>query len=202
MTKLNVTRSNDTLPTLPTHGTHWSIVQAGHAIVHSFHLYLDWAARVLVLIRKKLWKTKKQNCPGCFGDVLHRPGTLIWKSPMEGDSKKEGKAMRLDSSFNGCSGAGREKICLPTHNFSTLWGCCGTGDGFLNSLRTITLSSPCRLGKIIGESMLPPFFKEIFKPSCSPLIEYNSFGHVHWSVSSRGGIPLGGYHLRILQYYP
>ncbi|KAL7977452.1 hypothetical protein Chor_009401 [Crotalus horridus] len=54
MTRLNITRSNDTLPTLPTHGTHWSVVQAGHAIVHSFHLYLDWAARVLVLIRKKL----------------------------------------------------------------------------------------------------------------------------------------------------
>ncbi|KAG8140516.1 hypothetical protein E2320_003199 [Naja naja] len=54
MTKLNVTRPNDAFPTLPTHGTHWSAVQAGHAIVHSFHLYLDWAARVLVLIRNKL----------------------------------------------------------------------------------------------------------------------------------------------------
>uniref|UniRef100_A0A8C5SH58 Interleukin-11 n=1 Tax=Laticauda laticaudata TaxID=8630 RepID=A0A8C5SH58_LATLA len=54
MTKLNVTRTNDAFPTLPTHGTHWSAVQAGHAIVHSFHLYLDWAARVLVLIRNKL----------------------------------------------------------------------------------------------------------------------------------------------------
>ncbi|KAL7990028.1 hypothetical protein Chor_012694 [Crotalus horridus] len=54
MTRLNITRPNDALPTLPTHGTHWSIVQAGHAIVHSFHLYLDWGARVLVLIQKKL----------------------------------------------------------------------------------------------------------------------------------------------------
>ncbi|XP_060548721.1 interleukin-11 [Pantherophis guttatus] len=54
MTKLNITRPNDAFPTLPTHGTHWSVVQAGHAIVHSFHLYLDWAARVLVLIRNKL----------------------------------------------------------------------------------------------------------------------------------------------------
>ncbi|XP_063157932.1 interleukin-11 [Candoia aspera] len=54
MTKLNLTLPNDPLPTLPTHGTHWSVVQAGHAIVHSFHLYLDWAARVLVLIRNKL----------------------------------------------------------------------------------------------------------------------------------------------------
>ncbi|XP_007426912.1 interleukin-11 [Python bivittatus] len=54
MTKLNLTRPNDPVPTLPTHGTHWSVVQAGHAIIHSFHLYLDWAARVLVLIRNKL----------------------------------------------------------------------------------------------------------------------------------------------------
>uniref|UniRef100_A0A8D2Q4P1 Interleukin-11 n=1 Tax=Varanus komodoensis TaxID=61221 RepID=A0A8D2Q4P1_VARKO len=54
MTKLSLSRPNDPLPTLPAHGTHWSVVQAGHAIVHSFHLYLDWAARVLVLIRNKL----------------------------------------------------------------------------------------------------------------------------------------------------
>ncbi|XP_048372686.1 interleukin-11 [Sphaerodactylus townsendi] len=54
MVKLSLPRTNDPLPTLPSHGTHWSVVQAGHAIVHSFHLYLDWAARVLVLIRNKL----------------------------------------------------------------------------------------------------------------------------------------------------
>lgn len=54
MVKLSLPRPNDPLPTLPSHGTHWSVVQAGHAIVHSFHLYLDWAARVLVLIRNKL----------------------------------------------------------------------------------------------------------------------------------------------------
>ncbi|XP_015269874.1 PREDICTED: interleukin-11 [Gekko japonicus] len=54
MVKLSLPRPNDPLPTLPSHGTHWSVVQAGHAIVHSFHLYLDWAARALVLIRNKL----------------------------------------------------------------------------------------------------------------------------------------------------
>ncbi|XP_062992968.1 interleukin-11 [Elgaria multicarinata webbii] len=54
MAKLSLSRPNDPVPTLPAHGTHWSVVQAGHAIVHSFHLYLDWAARVLVLIRNKL----------------------------------------------------------------------------------------------------------------------------------------------------
>nr|XP_020654447.1 interleukin-11 [Pogona vitticeps] len=54
MTRLNLSKTNDPLPTLPSHGTHWSVVQAGHAIIHSFHLYLDWAARVLVLIRNKL----------------------------------------------------------------------------------------------------------------------------------------------------
>ncbi|XP_034992645.1 interleukin-11 [Zootoca vivipara] len=54
MTKLSLSRPNPTLPTLPAHGTHWTAVQAGHAIAHSFHLYLDWASRVLVLIRNKL----------------------------------------------------------------------------------------------------------------------------------------------------
>ncbi|XP_006026847.1 interleukin-11 isoform X1 [Alligator sinensis] len=54
MSRLSLTRSSDTLTSLPSHGTHWSVVQAGHAIFHSFHLYLDWAARALVLIRNKL----------------------------------------------------------------------------------------------------------------------------------------------------
>ncbi|KAH1181073.1 hypothetical protein KIL84_002007 [Mauremys mutica] len=54
MSKLNLPRPSDPLPTLPSHGTHWAVVQAGHALFHSLHLYLDWAARALVLIRNKL----------------------------------------------------------------------------------------------------------------------------------------------------
>ncbi|EMP28790.1 hypothetical protein UY3_14088 [Chelonia mydas] len=54
MSRLNLPRPSDPLPVLPTHGTHWAVVQAGHALFHSLHLYLDWAARALVLIRNKL----------------------------------------------------------------------------------------------------------------------------------------------------
>ncbi|XP_034613212.1 interleukin-11, partial [Trachemys scripta elegans] len=54
MSRLNLPRPSDPLPVLPSHGTHWAVVQAGHALFHSLHLYLDWAARALVLIRNKL----------------------------------------------------------------------------------------------------------------------------------------------------
>uniref|UniRef100_A0A8C8SCA6 Interleukin 11 n=1 Tax=Pelusios castaneus TaxID=367368 RepID=A0A8C8SCA6_9SAUR len=54
MLKLSLPRPSDPQPSLPSHGTHWMVVQAGHAIFHSLHLYLDWAARALVLIRNKL----------------------------------------------------------------------------------------------------------------------------------------------------
>ncbi|XP_067388879.1 interleukin-11 [Emydura macquarii macquarii] len=54
MFKLSLPRPTDPLPSLPSHGTHWAVVQAGHALFHSLHLYLDWTARALVLIRNKL----------------------------------------------------------------------------------------------------------------------------------------------------
>ncbi|XP_030053685.1 interleukin-11 [Microcaecilia unicolor] len=55
MAKLNMLRASEppTSP-LPASATHWSVIQSGHAIFHDFHLFLDWAARALVVIRKKL----------------------------------------------------------------------------------------------------------------------------------------------------
>ncbi|XP_063797800.1 interleukin-11 [Pseudophryne corroboree] len=55
MTKLNIARVSDTpLPQLPNSTTQWGVVQTGHAIFHHFHLFLDYATRVLVLMRNKL----------------------------------------------------------------------------------------------------------------------------------------------------
>ncbi|XP_029440297.1 interleukin-11 [Rhinatrema bivittatum] len=55
MARLNLVRASEPLPPLlPTSGTDWSVGQSGHAIFHHFHLFLDWAARALVVIRKKL----------------------------------------------------------------------------------------------------------------------------------------------------
>nr|XP_033818051.1 interleukin-11 isoform X2 [Geotrypetes seraphini] len=55
MTKLNVMRASELPPSsLPASPTRWHVVQSGHAIFHHFHLFLDWAARALVVIRKKL----------------------------------------------------------------------------------------------------------------------------------------------------
>ncbi|XP_063291635.1 interleukin-11 [Pelobates fuscus] len=55
MIKLNIVRVSDPpLPQLPNSTTQWGVVQAGHAIFHHFHLFLDYATRVLFLMKNKL----------------------------------------------------------------------------------------------------------------------------------------------------
>ncbi|XP_053307481.1 interleukin-11 [Spea bombifrons] len=53
--KHNIVRVSDPpLPQLPNTTTQWGVVQMGHAIFHHFHLFLDYATRVLVLMKNKL----------------------------------------------------------------------------------------------------------------------------------------------------
>ncbi|MEE6483195.1 hypothetical protein FKM82_013462 [Ascaphus truei] len=55
MIKLNIARVSDPpVPQLPNSTTQWGVVQTGHAIFDHFHLFLDYATRVLVLMRNKL----------------------------------------------------------------------------------------------------------------------------------------------------
>ncbi|XP_071969614.1 interleukin-11 [Engystomops pustulosus] len=55
MTKINIARVSDQpLPQLPNTTTQWSLVQTGHAIFHHFHHFLDYAIRVVVLMKNKL----------------------------------------------------------------------------------------------------------------------------------------------------
>ncbi|XP_069463122.1 interleukin-11 isoform X2 [Ambystoma mexicanum] len=55
MTKLNLQRPSDpALPQMPTSVTQWSVVQTGHALFHNFHLFLDWASRVLVVVQARM----------------------------------------------------------------------------------------------------------------------------------------------------
>ncbi|XP_074785932.1 interleukin-11-like [Athene noctua] len=54
LSRLSLARPSASQPPLPAPGSPWAAVQAGHAIFHSLHLYLDWASRALVLLRNKL----------------------------------------------------------------------------------------------------------------------------------------------------
>uniref|UniRef100_A0A8C5PDT8 Interleukin-11 n=1 Tax=Leptobrachium leishanense TaxID=445787 RepID=A0A8C5PDT8_9ANUR len=55
MVRLNIVRVSDPpLPQLPNSTTQWNVVQTGHAIFHHFHLFLDYATRVLFLMKNKL----------------------------------------------------------------------------------------------------------------------------------------------------
>ncbi|XP_078511053.1 interleukin-11 [Lissotriton helveticus] len=39
------------VPPMPTSATHWPVVHTGHALFHNFHLFLDWASRVLMHVK-------------------------------------------------------------------------------------------------------------------------------------------------------
>lgn len=54
LSRLNVPRPSAPPGALPAAGTPWGAVQAGHALFQSLHLYLDWAARALVLLRNRM----------------------------------------------------------------------------------------------------------------------------------------------------
>ncbi|NXT43002.1 IL11 protein, partial [Pelecanoides urinatrix] len=49
LSRLSLPRPSAPQPPLPAPGSPWLAVQAGHALFHSLHLYLDWASRALVL---------------------------------------------------------------------------------------------------------------------------------------------------------
>lgn len=55
LARLNVARPSAPPGALPAAaGAPWGAVQAGHALFQSLHLYLDWAARALVLLRNRM----------------------------------------------------------------------------------------------------------------------------------------------------
>uniref|UniRef100_A0A672TWF5 Interleukin-11 n=1 Tax=Strigops habroptila TaxID=2489341 RepID=A0A672TWF5_STRHB len=54
LSRLSLPRPSAPQTPLPAPGSPWAVVRAGHAVLQSLHLYLDWASRALVLLRNKL----------------------------------------------------------------------------------------------------------------------------------------------------
>ncbi|KAM4703079.1 interleukin-11 [Rhinophrynus dorsalis] len=55
MIRMNIARISDpVLPQFPNSTTTWGVIQSGHAIFHHFHLFLDYATRVLLVMKNKL----------------------------------------------------------------------------------------------------------------------------------------------------
>ncbi|NWS50883.1 IL11 protein, partial [Probosciger aterrimus] len=54
LSRLSLPRPSAPQTPLPAPGSAWAAVRAGHAVLQSLHLYLDWASRALVLLRNKL----------------------------------------------------------------------------------------------------------------------------------------------------